>query len=386
MADPRFGTVMLGKSYLDIIKQINANFAQTDTDLLAVETKAGEGTEALDKKLSALIETNTTNIAANTKAIGDNKADIEGKLETAKSDLEAEIAKKATKATTLAGYGITDAKIEAGASDDKKKVTLGTSSVEVLTEASLAPYAKSADVNTEIGKVNKAIEDAKTALRDGLVKVVTAVPTVDNAEAGVIYLVANGATEGNDLYTEYVLVVKDGVKSIEKLGDLKLVLDDYATKATLTTELAKKVDKVDGKGLSDQNFTKEEKDKLAGIAEKATRVLVDSAMSDTSVNAVQNKVVDAAIKAAQKAAESHADTEVAKKDAAKQLAVTVNDFGTAADGVYTATVAAKGLYPTGIVTDSTGLARLVDVQKVNDNIVVKSMEAFAGNILVTTIH
>lgn len=52
-----------------------------------------------------------------------------------------------------------------------------------------------------------------------------------------------------------------------------------------------KVDKVSGKGLSTNDYTTTEKNKLAGIAAGATKVLVDNALSSTSENAIQNKVV-----------------------------------------------------------------------------------------------
>ena len=56
-----------------------------------------------------------------------------------------------------------------------------------------------------------------------------------------------------------------------------------------------KVDKVSGKGLSTNDFTTEEKNKLAGIAEGATKVTVDSSLSSSSTNPVQNKVVNSAL-------------------------------------------------------------------------------------------
>lgn len=58
---------------------------------------------------------------------------------------------------------------------------------------------------------------------------------------------------------------------------------------------ANKVDKVSGKGLSTNDYTTVEKNKLAGIAEGANKTIVDSALSSTSTNPVQNKVVNAAI-------------------------------------------------------------------------------------------
>ena len=56
-----------------------------------------------------------------------------------------------------------------------------------------------------------------------------------------------------------------------------------------------KVDKVSGKGLSTNDYTTTEKNKLAGIADGANKTVVDSALSATSTNPVQNKVVNTAI-------------------------------------------------------------------------------------------
>ena len=63
----------------------------------------------------------------------------------------------------------------------------------------------------------------------------------------------------------------------------------------INTALAGKVDTVSGKGLSSNDYTDAEKTKLAGIAEGATAVTVDSALSATSENPVQNKVVKSAL-------------------------------------------------------------------------------------------
>ena len=52
-----------------------------------------------------------------------------------------------------------------------------------------------------------------------------------------------------------------------------------------------KVDKISGKGLSTNDYTTDEKNKLAGIATGATKVIVDSALNSTSTNAIQNKAV-----------------------------------------------------------------------------------------------
>ena len=59
--------------------------------------------------------------------------------------------------------------------------------------------------------------------------------------------------------------------------------------------LGEKVTAEEGKILSSNDFTTELKTKLNGIAAGATKVIVDSALSSTSTNAVQNKVVNSAL-------------------------------------------------------------------------------------------
>ena len=57
------------------------------------------------------------------------------------------------------------------------------------------------------------------------------------------------------------------------------------------TALDTKVDKVTGKGLSTNDYTTTEKNKLAGIETGANKTVVDSALNPTSTNPVQNKVI-----------------------------------------------------------------------------------------------
>ena len=68
-----------------------------------------------------------------------------------------------------------------------------------------------------------------------------------------------------------------------------------------------KVDKVEGKGLSSNDFTNSEKNKLANIAEGANKTVVDDALSATSTNPVQNKVVKAALDNKSDVGHAHSD-------------------------------------------------------------------------------
>ena len=98
-----------------------------------------------------------------------------------------------------------------------------------------------------------------------LYKVVSVLPT-SSIDTTKIYLVKDSAVDNNS-YSEYMYV--DG--SWEKLGDFRssVDLEPYAKTEYVNTKLATKVDKEDGKGLSTNDFTTVEKNKLAGISEGA---------------------------------------------------------------------------------------------------------------------
>ena len=90
---------------------------------------------------------------------------------------------------------------------------------------------------------------------------------------------------------EIIVYDKDSTHDYErfKIGDGSTVV------STLPFADANKVDKVSGKGLSTNDYTTTEKNKLAGIAAGANKTVVDTAMSDTSTNPVQYKIVNNAI-------------------------------------------------------------------------------------------
>lgn len=63
----------------------------------------------------------------------------------------------------------------------------------------------------------------------------------------------------------------------------------------LQTAVANKVDKVSGKELSTEDYTTAEKTKLSGIETGANKTIVDSALSSSSTNPVQNKIINSAL-------------------------------------------------------------------------------------------
>ena len=75
----------------------------------------------------------------------------------------------------------------------------------------------------------------------------------------------------------------------------------------IKTQLGNKVDKVEGRGLSTNDYTTDEKTKLAGIVDGANKTVVDSTLSDNSSNPVQNSTVKAALDAKAAKDHTHAD-------------------------------------------------------------------------------
>lgn len=70
---------------------------------------------------------------------------------------------------------------------------------------------------------------------------------------------------------------------------------DVYSKNDVDTALNGKVDKVSGKGLSTNDYTTADKEKLAGIEAQANKTVVDDTLDDSSTNPVQNKVIKAAL-------------------------------------------------------------------------------------------
>lgn len=102
-------------------------------------------------------------------------------------------------------------------------------------------------------------------------EVVTELPTSDIKKH--IYMMKAGTTGDKNTYAEYIYTgdvsgTYDATKW-EKLGDAttSVELSGYVQTTTLTTELAKKVDKVEGKGLSSNDYTNEDKVKLSSFVE-----------------------------------------------------------------------------------------------------------------------
>lgn len=146
---------------------------------------------------------------------------------------------KADKATTLEGYGITDA----------------------MTATD----------------INAAIQSAIAGTGHAVFKKVDAVPSVEEAEDNVLYLVMNSTSGFYDIYAKVDT-------EVVRLDDVSVNLDGYATTeamdAAIAEAVAGKVDAVPGKGLSTNDYTDEDAAKLAALDANAEENYVKSVNED----------------------------------------------------------------------------------------------------------
>lgn len=99
----------------------------------------------------------------------------------------------------------------------------------------------------------------------------------------------NGKVDNSTLNNYYTKTQTDSALS------LKANSSSVYTKTEADNLLNGKVDKVEGKGLSENDFTDTLKSKLDGIEAEANRTIVDNALDGTSANPVENRVVKSAL-------------------------------------------------------------------------------------------
>lgn len=150
---------------------------------------------------------------------------------------------KADKATTLEGYGITDA----------------------MTATAIA----------------EAIQAAIAATGHASFSKVDAVPSAEEAKANVLYLVMNADTGFYDIYAKVET-------EVVRLDDVSVNLDAYSTTGQMNAAIAEaiknKVDAVEGKGLSTNDFTDALKTKLEGMNADGEKNVVSSVAEEFIVS------------------------------------------------------------------------------------------------------
>ena len=132
------------------------------------------------------------------------------------------------KPTTIAGYGITDAKI------DNKTITLGSNSVTVPTDTN--QLTNGAGYQTA-SQVQSAISDVVGDITGFEFQIVEELP--GTGENGVIYLISNSGT-GQNIYDEYIWTGT----TFEKIGTTDVDLSNYWSKTDLVAIQNNEIDSI----------------------------------------------------------------------------------------------------------------------------------------------
>lgn len=277
--------------------------AAADAKQAAIDTAATDATSKADK---ALEDAKADSATKKTEAIEAAAAETTKQVTAAKTELQANIDKKANKATTLAGYGIADA------------------------------YTKD-EANTAIAV---AVANAHHLKRE----IVSVLPEVSEANEDTIYMVPDaGSTDAagsnKSVYTEYMLV--NG--AFERIGTSDVDLGNYFTKDQVTDAIST----AKGEAATDAQ-TKADAAKAAAIATAA-------ADATTKADAAQAAAITEAGKKADKAledAKAYSDglaknyataAQGAKADSAVQAADVVSGTANGTISVKGSDVAVKGL-------------------------------------------
>lgn len=177
------------------------------------------------------------------------KESIETNIQSIKT-LEANLNNKADKATTLSGYSIQDA---------YTKNEINELFDNIDTNISLDNYYDKAYIDEKLDSKQNIITDLEEIRQNAnlaLKEVPLNYPTRQEVEE-LIDKVNAGDVDLTGYYTK---------TEIDEKGFITSIPDDYITITKLNTELNKKVSVEEGKGLSTNDFTNEEKAKIESIS------------------------------------------------------------------------------------------------------------------------
>lgn len=277
--------------------------AAADAKQAAIDAAATDATSKADK---ALEDAKADSATKKTEAIKAAAAETTKQVTAAKTELQANIDKKANKATTLAGYGIADA------------------------------YTKD-EANTAIAA---AVANAHHLKRE----IVSVLPEVSEANEDTIYMVPDaGSTDAagsnKSVYTEYMLV--NG--AFERIGTSDVDLGNYFTKDQVTDAIST----AKGEAATDAQ-TKADAAKAAAIATAAADATTKADAAQAAAITEAGKKADKALKDAKAYSDGLAKNyataaQGAKADSAVQAADVVSGTANGTISVKGSDVAVKGL-------------------------------------------
>lgn len=321
-------TLGLVKSGTDITVDANGNVSVNDDSHNHVISNVDGLQSALDDKVPTTRTVNGKALSSNiTLSASDVGADASGSASAVQSNLNThtnngDIHFSSDERTKLSGIA-NGAEVNQNAFSN---VVVGSTTISAdsktdsLTIASGTGISVSGDAtNDKVTITNSGVRSIATGTSNGTISVNTNGTSVNVAVKGLgsaAYTAstaydpsgsANTALTNAKAYTDAkidALVGEGASETLDTIGEISQAIEDHQDVTdALNAAIGNKVDKVSGKGLSTNDFTTAEKNKLAGIATGANAITVDSALSSTSTNPVQNKVINTAL--AGKANSSH---------------------------------------------------------------------------------
>ena len=218
------------------------------------------GLTSYDKKIKSTIDTKDATTLQQAKSYADGlganydpagtaqtkvNALEKGQVTTNKNDIATLKTGKADKSTTLAGYGIEDA------------------------------YTK--------GQTDSAIKSA--IANSGHLKrtIVTQLPEATAADEHTIYMIKKSSPDGTNAYDEYMVVNESGTKKLEKVGDSKVDLTNYATKTEVQTAKSQAISTASGDATTKANKALEDAKTYANGLAKNYATAAQGAKADTAL-------------------------------------------------------------------------------------------------------
>lgn len=322
-------TIDVDKNYVDteLAKKANANHTHTTVNGHTVESNVpvdakftdtvyDDSTikEELTKKANSSdipsLDGYVTDEELNAKGYLTSHQDISGKVDKVKgksliADTEIERLK------SVKNYDDTEIKTEltkkANSTDIPTKVSglQNDSNYQTDTDVTttLTPYATKTYVGEQISNADHLKRE-----------IVTEIPKPETADKNTIYMLKIESVTGNDKYREYLLI--DG--TVQCVGDTSVDLTDYAKTTDVDKKLNNKADKTEiptvptnvseftndagyltehqdisnlvvkeeGKGLSSNDYTSEEKTKLGGVGTSQGRNLIPYPLTNRTTNGI----------------------------------------------------------------------------------------------------
>lgn len=296
----------------------------------------------------------------------DGYADLVAKVGKHDTDIAGLKTGKADKASTLAGYGITNANTKEEITtllktkaDQETTYTKTEVDTKVNTKANASDVYKKSEVDTKVNaKANstdvykktetysKSESDSKIAAAVAgaghiTKEIVEILPAIKDAKENVIYMILKRDGSGDNLYDEHMLL--NG--KLEKIGDTKVDLTNYATKtyadgkanSALTSAKSYTDTQVASTLTTAQGYAdgKLAESKTYTDSAKASAISTAAADAKTKADAAKSGAISAA------ATDATTKADKAKSDA---VAAAANDATTKANKAKTDAVAAAKTY------------------------------------------